>query len=44
MKLAWLCWESSWIEDDEGPIILFEKPEEYVYTKIIPIVYMEIVT
>lgn len=43
MKLAWLCYHKNWYIDEEGPVILFEQPEDYLYGKIVPIVWMEIV-
>ena len=47
MKLAWLCYD---YEDRchpytyKDPVILFEEPLRYLYDKVVPIVYAEIVT
>ncbi len=38
MKLAWLVWRY----EDDAPSIRFEEPEEYLWVKIVPIVYTEI--
>ena len=37
MKLAWICYDHH-----NTPLILFVKPERYMYRVIIPIVYTEI--
>ena len=42
MKLAWLCWTHSW-DSDDPPIILFSEPDENRYSKVVRIVYAEIV-
>ena len=38
MKLAWICYRE---DDDEytPPVILFEEPVRWMYSKVIPIVY-----
>ena len=46
MKLAWLCYD---YEDRchpytyKDPVILFQEPLQYLYDKVVPIVYAEIV-
>lgn len=39
MKLAWICYRPY----EDTPIIVFEEPDVYSYSKIIQIVYLEIV-
>lgn len=43
MKLAWICY-GNWIDDDDDDdcVIVFEEPERYMYSKVVPIVYAEI--
>ena len=42
MKLAWICYlHEGW--EQERPILLFEEPEYWLYDRVIPIVYAEIV-
>lgn len=44
MKLAWICYTHRVYDDDEQEIIiLLKKPEKWKYSKIVPIVYAEIV-
>jgi hypothetical protein len=40
MKLAWLCYT----DDEEYPEveILFQEPEDWKYSRVVPIVYAEI--
>lgn len=40
MKLAWICW----INDPDYPevTIVFEEPEAWQFSKVMPIVYAEI--
>lgn len=44
MKLAWLVWTYDEEEAQEAPDIVFYNPEdqEWMYSKIVPIVYTEI--
>jgi len=37
MKLAWICYDSS-----GDKIIMFYEPDDYLFEKIVPIVYSEI--
>jgi len=40
MKLAWICYNDD--QDYPEVKIVFEKPESWQYSKIVPIVYAEI--
>lgn len=39
MKLGWLCWG----EFDTHPTLYEEEPESYLFVRIVPIVYAEVV-
>lgn len=41
MKLAWLCYDEG--EFFTNIIILFSEPKSWEYSKIVPIVYAEII-
>ncbi len=45
MRLAWLCYrfEAEDEEDLEEPVIKFVEPERWLYAKVIPIVFAEII-
>ena len=46
MKLAWLCYDYEdrcYPYNYKDPVILFEEPLQYLYDKVVPIVYAEIV-
>jgi len=40
MKLAWLCYT---YDDEQEIIIVFEEPAKWKYSKVVPIVYAEII-
>jgi hypothetical protein len=42
MKLAWLCYKFTY-DEDYNVVIVFEEPESWEYSKVVPIVYAEIV-
>ena len=43
MKLAWLCYTHTYEDDEQEIIIVFEEPAKWKYSKVVPIVYAEII-
>jgi len=43
MKLAWLCYVKTYDLEDQEIVIVFEEPSKWRYSKVVPIVYAEIV-